>query len=90
MERKKYYSFKNRSTLLSIYQNLCPSCFDGEAEYFSCEQSSFNSESKQWELYYKKIRLVPLTGHHQDMLNAYNAKIVIDRISDVLTLMKVD
>ncbi|RYU95882.1 AMP-binding protein [Emticicia agri] len=90
MERKKYYSFKNRSTLLSIYQNLCLSYFDGEAVYFNCEQSSINPVSAQWELYYKKIRLISLTGHHQDMLNEYNAKIVIDKIAEVLTLMKVE
>lgn len=87
-EKNKYYSFKNRPTLLNIYQNLCLSYLDGEGIYFSCNQSVFSNEGELWKPYYKKINLVSLNGNHREMFNELNAKIVIDKITEVFYSLK--
>lgn len=89
LERKNYYSFKNRQVLWSIYQYLRPSYFDGEVLYFGCTNSMMNATGEHWKPHYKKINLVSLEGLHDDMLNADNAQLIINKMQEALDKQKV-
>jgi amino acid adenylation domain-containing protein len=84
MEKKKYFSFKNRQVLWSIYPHLHPRFFEGEVLYFGCSNSHINSKGEHLKAYYRNVNLVSLNGNHGEIFNTENSKIVINTILKTL------
>ena len=83
VEEKRNVKFSLPGIFWDYYYRLRADYFDSEVWYFGCDNSKYNTEGDHWQPYFQKVNPVLLYGIHEDMLNARNNAIVLNRLLEI-------
>ena len=67
-----------------LYYRLRATYFNSEVWYFGCNNSKYNTAGDHWKPYFQNVNPVLLYGIHEDMLNARNKDIVLNKLLEIL------